>query len=671
MKHIRKQYYYYSVILSILLIFLVFNVLSLIKNQNKMMYHVLQKQAKIFANNLEDEFFSFQKEVTYLSNSEKLELLIEEDEVDQRLINRLKLFFEKYHEYVHSIVINNNNVQRFYIRDKGNYYKLSPIRNLSNFIPRMKYVNYINYDHQFVEIIIPLKNKENEVIANFKVIVVVKDYIASKLQKYYIGENSWYFLMNNEGKLNTVFHDENEIPADQIEIKKYKIIRMAIDSGLEGYIDHQVIVGDKRYSLLSGYSNINIFDQKYGVIISVPKKKIINPVIMNVALFSLIIILLISVFLMIFKLFTIKVKKFKIETIQSEHNFRSMINELPVGIICYKEDEEITVFNEYAQKMFSILNTDSIIGSKIESLSDSNLIFTLRFNIENNQQFSKLCLIQHQEKRYFMKTVIKQYIGNEINNIVILLDISEQEKALVTAQEANKAKIEFLSIISHEIRTPLSTIKGFSNLLEKKELDEESRYFNQHILNASDQLLKVINNIIELSKLESGQVSLNLLPMDLKLLINDIRKNYLSSHDIDFQIEIPENLPIVYGDMNKIKVIVSKLLDNSFKFTKNGNVKFILSLTEQENDHVNIKFSFRDTGIGIPDNKKNSIFEPFVQADGSFTREYNGIGLGLAIASKLAKLMKSYIFLDSTSEKGSSFSFSLNLRKFMEEKEHE
>jgi len=645
--------------------------LSLLKNQNKLMFQVLQKQAKIFANHLEEDFSYFQNEVTYLSNSENLEQLLEKEEVDQHLINRLKLFFEKYHEIVHSIVINNNNVQRFYIRDKGNYYKLSPIRNLSNFIPRMKYSHYINYDHQYVEIIIPLKNKNNEVICNFKVIVVLKDYIASQLQKYYIGDDSWYFLINNEGKLNTVFHDDVELAADSTELSRFKTIRMAIDSGLEGYIDHHVSVNNQKYALLSGYSNINIFDQKYGVIISVPKWKIIYPVLMNITLFSLIIILMIAVFLMIFKIFTIKVKKFKVETIQSENNFRSLINDLPVGIICFKENEEISVFNQYAQKMFSIASTENIIGSKIETLSDSNLVFTLKFKTEKEQQFNKLCLIHQQEKRYFLKTLMKQFIGDEINNIVILLDISEQEKALVSAQEANKAKIEFLSIISHEIRTPLSTIKGFSNLLEKKELDEESRYFNQHILNASDQLLKVINNIIELSKLESGQVSLNLLPMDLKLLINDIRKNYMSSKEIDFEVDIPEQLPLVYGDMNKIKIIVSKLLDNSFKFTKKGHVKFILSLTDLDENYVVIKFSFRDTGIGIPDNKKNSIFEPFVQADGSFTREYNGIGLGLAIASKLAKLMKSYIFLDSTSEKGSAFSFSLNLRKYIEEKEHE
>lgn len=663
MRFIKKQYYYYSIIVFIVFLVLIVNIYYFLNAQNKLMNQVMQKHAKIFSTQIEDDLTSVYKELIYLANSEHLQVLLDNEDLDSNISGKLKLFYEKYNDIVKSIILVNQHSQRIYYRDKGNYYHLSGINYIDNFLNPLKYTEFIQYEKDFIEIIIPLKNQNNKIESNLKVVLDVKGYINHQLKKYYIGGQSWYFLINNEGQINTVFFEEEEIEIHKVTLEGLTEIRKAIESGLDGSIIHTISNESKKQTLYSGYSVIRVFNKNFGVIISTVRDKIYYPLIISTVFFVLLIIVIITIFILIFRLFTLKIKRSKIETIESVNSFRILIQSLPIGIVIFNENEEISLFNTEAQRIFEISNIQNVLGKKIDEISDSNLVFSLKYKTKEESEVNKICLVYHQEKKYILKPMTSEHLLHDLVTVQVFIDITEQEKAIQVSQETNKVKSEFISIVSHEIRTPLSTIKGFSELLSKKDLDEEARFFNNNIEKASQQLLNILNNIIELAQLDSQASVITMFPFSFQHLFQEFELKYKAVTHLDFISSCPTNIPPVIGDLNKIKTIISKILENAFKFTKEGYVQLIIDLLEERDEEVLVKVIIKDTGVGISQDKKSFIFEPFMQGDSSFSREYGGIGIGLAICSKLAKILNSYIALDYSNENGSSFSFILQLKK--------
>lgn len=235
--------------------------------------------------------------------------------------------------------------------------------------------------------------------------------------------------------------------------------------------------------------------------------------------------------------------------------------------------------------------------------------------------------------------------------------LMEKEKA----EFANKAKSRFLANMSHEIRTPLNGILGFINILEKDEVDETRKEHFKHIQSSSQLLLSVINDILDLSKLESGKLQIDLHPVNTQDLFESIIGIYQSiSHDkkIVFEYNINKNLPLVLTtDIVRIKQVILNLLSNAVKFTSE-NGKVFLDVSYDLNTQM-FSCTITDTGIGIAKDNIKNIFKAFEQEDTSTTRKYGGTGLGLAICSSIIELLGGNISVSSELNKGSSFSFSI------------
>lgn len=234
--------------------------------------------------------------------------------------------------------------------------------------------------------------------------------------------------------------------------------------------------------------------------------------------------------------------------------------------------------------------------------------------------------------------------------------------AKVRAEEASRAKSEFLAMISHEIRTPLNAILGFTELLSETQLDSAQVEYCRDITAGGQALLSVINQILDHSRLEiTHSVRLEPVPTDLRdnleTTLRLLREKAaergltLTSHIED---SIPQKLLL---DPERLRQILTNLLFNAIKFTDHGEVRLQVSLVESNGSDVRLSFTVSDTGIGIPLDKQPSIFDAFVQVDTSLTRSYGGIGLGLTIARNLVTLMGGTIGLESTLGKGSSFTF--------------
>ena len=239
---------------------------------------------------------------------------------------------------------------------------------------------------------------------------------------------------------------------------------------------------------------------------------------------------------------------------------------------------------------------------------------------------------------------------------------AESARSLFQAEAADRAKSEFLANMSHEIRTPMNGVLGMAELLSKTELTPRQKTFTDVIVKSGNALLTIINDILDFSKINAGQLALEDAPFRLAEAVEDVATLVSASvmeKNLELIVRIDPNLPpVVVGDVGRFRQILTNMLGNAVKFTEKGHVLVDVS-GETAGDMARLKVRVEDTGIGIPADKLQTVFEKFAQVDGSSTRRHEGTGLGLAIAARLVDLMGGKIGIESEVGRGSIFWFSV------------
>ncbi len=285
--------------------------------------------------------------------------------------------------------------------------------------------------------------------------------------------------------------------------------------------------------------------------------------------------------------------------------------------------------------------------------------------------------IQQEEKKVWLSSNLAPFRDNEgeiIGLVGISLDITERIKhenelqyAKEQAEEGTRAKSEFLANMSHEIRTPMNGIIGMAEILKQTSLGKQEKENLEILISSTRSLLSLVNDILDISKIEAGKLELEIEDFGIRKMLKDIENIlYIKAEEkiLDYKTFINPNVPeFLRGDPSRLKQIILNLVNNAVKFTEKGFVHIFIDDLEEQADEVTIMVKVVDSGIGISDDGKKSLFQLFSQVDTSTTKNYGGTGLGLSIAKRLVMMMHGEIGYESEQDKGSTFWFKVKLEK--------
>ncbi len=639
--------------LTLLIAVCIYFFISLQRQQITEQKIIISKQINICGNKIEEYYLDFIDDVGYLAKfgSEPHADIISTE--NNQLLDRIKRLYMKYDNFISSVRVFDISGNMLIInKDSYNYFKIISVSNSStrNVVSKPRVI-VDNFKYKYN---IPVYNEKGGIEGNISISVSIQNYFDKEFSNFYIGKNSWQFLINSDGYILKTRYSEKDISGDTIlKITEKSKILSDINSGYEGFIENSIIFNQEPIELITTYYPVDILNNRFGLIFSADKSELLTPV------RNKLIILLTSTFLIIGLIvltFIILIRhQYKSETqvIQSLQTLNKVIENVPAGILIIDDNKILRKINQTASKMLNLKTKEKVLGEKYASCFSKEIVSIIN-SAKGKSNIKSSFINKKNEEVTLLTSSVSIVLEDDNFDIVTLYNISEIEKAIRAQQSANKAKSEFIANMSHEIRTPMNGIVGVTDLFSNTKLDDEQKELLSLLQYSAETMLHIINDILDFSKIEAGKLSIEKVPFDLFALMRSLGEQYsflARQKNLKLAVNISPDLSHTFiGDPVRLQQILNNLLSNALKFTEKGEIIINVKKHSINNEEILLLFSVADTGIGIPKESLQSIFLSFTQVDNSSTTKYGGTGLGTTIAKQLTELMGGKIWVESPSE---------------------
>ncbi len=663
----KKIYIFICIILSVLVALNIAYLNRIKSSQLDFQRDILLSQTKLAGNEIETTIKNYENNLTRIifKNINEIYGIFDDQQSMEYIIADIKNFYAKYRNLISNISVydNENNFLGFYINEQDEFVIDTFSRQQNNSLEPRDIIksygsNYLSFFPFF----------ENNVLkGNVVVEIDLEKYLNTIFTLYEIEDVQWMWLLNTEGEI-ICSGKENDFEVSEIQVLSDSIFNEVV-----GIHEHSLLIDNNKSTLLSAYYPLNVIKNDFGIVYSLHIGNILDVFINKNRIRGLVNLI---IFLIILGVITAKIfidqKRYRgYQTRMLE--MKMIIEHFPIGIMVRDKQGIIKLINTTGQKLLFVDKNEDLVGKNF----DEKFLVTNKYLLDDNKSspFDTGHFMHYTKEGneivVYLKDEEKQIAGNKYI-LSALIDVSPIEKSRKQEAAANQAKSDFLAKMSHEIRTPMNGIIGMVENLLTGKLSKDQKEQVEIIRKSSDLLMAIINDLLDFSKIEAGKMLLEEIPFklseELKLsteLFKHAAKEKGIKLNYDIKPEVPDSL---IGDPFRLRQVISNLLSNSIKFTKEGEIKIGIELLEKVNHSVNLHFVVEDTGIGIPKDKLATIFSRYEQAGGSTSRKFGGTGLGMAISKQLVEMMHGEIFVDSPSGisksseyPGTRFSFNIEL----------
>lgn len=683
----NTQFFYYIIVLLVIFlsIFTSFRITyNFILKQQQSVTSFLEKQVEISGKNMESYFLGLEEDILY--NISIGTFNISSTTIPDNKRNGINRFYNKYQDVIDTIEIINIDKSITIKKKMDNYFETRLLTSSKNLLKNKK-ESFIYQNDSYI-FNFPIYNNKGIITSNLRIKTNFENLLKIQVKGLYLGKKNFFWFVDSNGNIYSLYNYLDKDKKIKMESTGYEKIMVQLKEGFTGSTIHTINYNGIRENLISAYYPITFHELNLGIIFSLDEKDSLSTfkiLIAKVSFLAILIIIVIGiVFYFIFKNEKVKNNLITLSNKKALHMSeyrRALLEQGAVGIILTNKSGQIEEVSIRACEMFKYTHNDFItINISNLFLSEETSLSLLTQINENKFLDSEIPFNAKDFSLIWCKIsgIISDIADDEKKIIWTFLDITDRknsELALTSAKEeaerANEAKSSFLANISHEIRAPMNAIIGFSNLLFDETKDMNSKKYLNSIKIAGNSLLALINDILDLSKIESGKLNINYSYCNLYEIINEF-------NDLFYPKIIEKNIQLIFDneinskyefflDEVRIKQILYNLIGNAIKFTEEGYVKISTEIYfEMENWTASINIRISDTGIGIPMEQKEKIFESFTQQDGQDNRKYGGTGLGLTISKKLTQLFGGDLILENSNEFGSTFMMSLPCINFKE-----
>ena len=623
---------------------------NLYNKQIQYIVALLDRQVQIVGLSVDNTNNNFISDLNEIWFSEDLSSFFSDPESQFRAIDKMKLFFSKYENFVTGIKLFDNKRNEFTLKkdDRSDitdeWLQQQFILHVQGEIFDME--KLVSENKKFEYYLPVIKN--NIAIGNIAVAVDYQRYFNDIFSVFNLKDYQWQWVISDTGDI--VFDNADR----KINYSQLNIITTGIENGSVENLMHKATINGKTSEIISSYYSTQLLQRNLGLVFSAPTDFFQKYIIRNSLFIVLGTLFLIQVIIFIFWK---QLRSQKSETkrlSESEKMLFKLIEEMPVGVIIHNKDREIIKANKVAATQYSYPSEEEMKGKIFPETSIPDVSDYFSKNLGGSFNPDQFVIIKKEigEIVLYRNSIPVVFLGEEAN-MEILIDVTMLESARKQEAKANIAKSEFLARMSYEIRTPLNGIIGMTDVMNKYELTDEVKEIVTILRRSTEVLLNIINDILDFSKIETGKIILDEIPFDLREEVShcaDLAKTYIGDKDVRFSYIVDDNLPeSIIADPFRLRQVLTNLIFHSSRNTEKGEIRLNCRLQSNNSGIITLGFELLDTGTNFDKASLKKIFGDLINIESKALKSSDESSFGTILARQLVEMMGGDLIAESPS----------------------